>query len=91
MVDALLMKQVADTVPMTTWSRTLYNVRPSTLSLACRALSNAGSPVTRIGTPSESSQNASSKNAPAGCKTQIIPILSDRRSFRLWRLNAQQA
>ena len=27
MVDALLMKQVADTVPMTTWSRTLYNVR----------------------------------------------------------------
>ena len=28
MVDALLMKQVADTVPMTTWSRTLYNVRP---------------------------------------------------------------
>ena len=29
MVDALLMKQVADTVPMTTWSRTLYNVRVS--------------------------------------------------------------
>lgn len=27
MVDALLMKKITDTVPMSTWSRTLYNVR----------------------------------------------------------------
>ena len=26
-VDSVIMKHVADTVPMTTWSRTYYNVR----------------------------------------------------------------
>jgi hypothetical protein len=26
-VDSVIMKHVADTVPMTTWSRTFYNVR----------------------------------------------------------------
>ncbi len=29
-VDSVIMKHVADTVPMTTWSRTYYNVRPET-------------------------------------------------------------
>ena len=33
MVDALLMKKITDTVPMSTWSRTLYNVRHILLSL----------------------------------------------------------
>ena len=28
MGDALLMKKITETVPMTTFSRTLYNVRP---------------------------------------------------------------
>ena len=36
-VDSVIMKHVAETVPMTTWSRTYYNVRvPSSAGSCCR-------------------------------------------------------
>jgi solute carrier family 35 len=34
-VDSVVMKHVADTVPMTTWSRTYYNVRTHVPPTAC--------------------------------------------------------
>lgn len=36
-VDSVIMKHVADTVPMTTWSRTYYNVNILSTSTACPA------------------------------------------------------
>lgn len=36
-VDSVIMKHVADTVPMTTWSRTYYNVSIPSKPAACPA------------------------------------------------------